>query len=198
VNSSSGSGFVAALPLLLTLILGAVPSTPASAQVLEIGADGAVVTYAGPGRYTDDGVEAITISQTAAPASVSRLDVTAAIRSAAAHHQVSASLIEAVAWQESRMRQTARSPKGAIGIMQLMPGTARALRVDAHDLEQNVWGGAAYLSQMLHRYGGNLRLALAAYNAGPAAVDRYRGVPPYAETQAYVSSILDRLAARAQ
>jgi soluble lytic murein transglycosylase-like protein len=77
--------------------------------------------------------------------------------------------------------------------MQLMPGTARALGVDASDPDSNIDGGADYLSQMMHRFGGDEAKALAAYNAGPGAVERYGGVPPYAETRAYVTSILGHL-----
>ncbi|HWM61070.1 MAG TPA: lytic transglycosylase domain-containing protein, partial [Rhizomicrobium sp.] len=86
------------------------------------------------------------------------------------------------------------SPKGARGVMQLMPGTARGLGVNAGDLSANVDDGAAYLAQMLDRFDGDIIKSLAAYNAGPEAVTRYGGVPPYPETQAYVSAVLGRLA----
>ena len=82
--------------------------------------------------------------------------------------------------------------------MQLMPETARRLGVDALDARANIEGGTTYLAQMLTRFDGNLPRALAAYNAGPEAVQRYGGVPPYAETQAYVRAILNRLGARAE
>lgn len=104
-------------------------------------------------------------------------------------------LLDAVAWQESRYRVNSRSPVGAIGLMQLMPATARSLGVtDATDPAQNVAGGAAYLRIQLNRFGNDLEKALAAYNAGPGAVIRYGGIPPYRETQNYVRSILGRLA----
>ena len=80
-----------------------------------------------------------------------------------------------------------------MGVMQLMPETARRLGVDATDLKGNIDGGVTYLGQMLTRFGGDLPRALAAYNAGPEAVQRYGGVPPYVETQAYVRAILGRL-----
>lgn len=78
-----------------------------------------------------------------------------------------------------------------------MPATARALRVNPYDPGQNYRGGATYLAGLMHRYDNDLILALAAYNAGPGAVDRWRGVPPYKETQAYVAAVLDRLSQRA-
>jgi soluble lytic murein transglycosylase-like protein len=74
--------------------------------------------------------------------------------------------------------------------MQLMDDTARGLKIDRYDLAQNILGGAAYLRQMLDRYRGDARLALAAYNAGPGAVDHYGGVPPFPETMAFVASVL--------
>jgi soluble lytic murein transglycosylase-like protein len=171
---------------------------PAAAQVLDIAPDGDVTRYAGPAVYTDEGARPL-IRQAdpaqAAPAEVAAPEVIRAIEDSAQRHAVSAPLAQAVAWQESRFRQDAVSPKGALGVMQLMPQTARRLGVDAGDLHGNIDGGVAYLSQMLARFEGDLPRALAAYNAGPEAVQRYGGVPPYAETKAYVRAILDRLSA---
>ena len=155
----------------------------AYAQVLSIGDDGAVTTYAGPAVFTSDGVTAITPPEPtpayrAAPEEVVRL-----IQESSARYAVPAAVVEAVAWQESRFNHAAVSSKGARGVMQLLPKTASDLGVDPGDLKSNIDGGAAYLAQQLRRYGGDLRLALAAYNAGPGAVDRYGGIPPYAETQ---------------
>jgi soluble lytic murein transglycosylase-like protein len=93
--------------------------------------------------------------------------------------------------QESGWNPTARSHKGAIGLAQLMPGTARQLGVDPHDPEQNLRGGARYLAAQYRRF-GSWRLALAAYNAGPGAVEKHGGVPPFRETQGYVVAILGR------
>lgn len=161
---------------------------PAAAQVIEVGPQGAV-TYAGPVVSSAEGVRAIERPTTLPPVS----SVSAAIATAAERHQVSPQLVEAVAWQESRLNQSAISPKGARGVMQLMPGTARELGVDAHDLASNVDGGTAYLAKMMKLFDGDLVRALAAYNAGPGAVLKHGGVPPYAETQAYVAAVLNRL-----
>lgn len=111
---------------------------------------------------------------------------------------VSDRLIEAVAWTESRFNVSAVSPKGARGVMQLMPGTARGLGVDPRDPAQNIRGGAAYLRTLLDQFDGDIVKTLAAYNAGPNAVRRHGGPPPYAETQAYIAQVLNRLADQAQ
>jgi soluble lytic murein transglycosylase-like protein len=99
-------------------------------------------------------------------------------------------LLHSVARVESAYRPDAVSPKGAIGIMQLMPGTAALLKANPHDPEQNVEAGARHLRELLIRYNGETMKALAAYNAGEGAVSRYNGVPPYAETRDYVEKVL--------
>jgi len=98
-------------------------------------------------------------------------------------------LVRSVMAAESGFAAQAVSPKGAIGLMQLMPGTAQTLGADPHDPAQNVDAGARYLRDLLLKYDGYLWHALAAYNAGPGAVDRYNGVPPYGETIEYVRKI---------
>jgi soluble lytic murein transglycosylase-like protein len=112
-------------------------------------------------------------------------------RAAARRHKIPEELFLRLVGTESNFHPTARSSKGAIGLAQLMPQTAQYLGVNPHDPGQNLDGGARYLSQQYSRF-GDWRLALAAYNAGPEAVERYRGVPPYSETQRYVRAILGR------
>jgi soluble lytic murein transglycosylase-like protein len=106
-------------------------------------------------------------------------------------NEVRTDLVRAVVQVESGFNQWAKSPKGAMGLMQLMPATMREFGVrDAYNAEQNLRGGVAYLKQLLDRYDNNEVLALAAYNAGPGAVDRHgQTVPPYKETQDYVQKI---------
>jgi soluble lytic murein transglycosylase-like protein len=111
--------------------------------------------------------------------------------SAGAAHNIDEDLLASVIHAESGGHVKAVSRTGAQGLMQLMPGTARTLGVqDSFKPDQNIAGGTAYLDALLKRYKDNLALALAAYNAGPGAVDRYRGIPPFRETRAYVARVI--------
>ncbi len=156
-------------------------------------------------RSTQPNPSAIT-SQLSAP--VSTVPLTAAemhqiLARAGQAHNIDADLLASVVHAESNGNPRAVSRAGARGLMQLMPSTAVHLGVsDSFAPEENVAGGTQYLDQLLNRYRDNLALALAAYNAGPEAVDRYHGIPPYAETRAYVARIIRefnrrKLAARA-
>jgi soluble lytic murein transglycosylase-like protein len=114
----------------------------------------------------------------------------AEIDAAAARYGLDPALLKGLIRQESGFNPAAHSPAGAVGLTQLMPGTAASLGVDPSDPAQAIDGGARYLKAQLDRFGGDAAKALAAYNAGPGAVARFGGVPPYAETQNYVSKVL--------
>ena len=163
----------------LTAVLGA---APLRAEVIEISDDGSarVVSAPGLGRLA---------SATRNVTGIFNLDDS--LDRAARVHGLDPALLRAVAWRESRGNNAAVSVKGALGVMQLMPSTAAALGVDPRDPEANINGGAAYLAAQLTAF-GTVDLALAAYNAGPGAVRRYGGIPPYRETQDYVAAITRR------
>jgi soluble lytic murein transglycosylase-like protein len=112
------------------------------------------------------------------------------VRGAALRSGLPPAFVESVARTESALKQEAVSPKGALGVMQLMPQTAQRLGVDATDIEQNIDAGTRLLRDLLVRYNGDVVKALAAYNAGEGAVDRYNGLPPYPETQQYVNKVI--------
>jgi soluble lytic murein transglycosylase-like protein len=171
----------------------------ASAEVYEIGPSGQMVETTN--RIADESVSQMLAvgAESSQPSSTiqapGRHPYHQMIAQTAERYGLSHDLLDAVAWQESRYRANSRSAVGAVGLMQLMPATARSLGVtDATDPAQNLAGGAAYLRIQLNRFNNDLERALAAYNAGPGAVTKYGGIPPYRETQNYVRSILGRLA----
>lgn len=172
---------------LFALMLVAGP-TAAFAQVIEISATGEAHTYDGPTLFT--ATAAVPIGPERARAETVG-DPALLIEQAARIHRLDPTLLKAVAWQESRGRMRAISPRGALGVMQLMPSTANELGVDPHVMTDNIRGGAIYLRRQLDRF-GTVPLALAAYNAGPGAVLRYGGIPPYRETRSYVARIMAR------
>jgi len=197
--------FTAAAMLLLAAG-GPGVAPPAQADVFEIGEHGALIVRAGSGAVqwqgetdmlSDDPAladiplpeEALTRpAGSRAPASYA-----ATVERLALRYDLSPALIDALVWQESRWKDGRVSPAGALGLAQLMPGTARQLGVDPRDPAQNLDGGARYLRAQLDLFDGDLEKALAAYNAGPARVQRAGGIPPIAETRAYVAAIVDRL-----
>jgi len=163
--------------VILAAIIFTVP--PARADVMEIAPDGGVIVRAA------DRISSI--------ATVAPRTYLSALNRIAASQAMSPALLQALVWQESRWHAGAVSPKGAIGLAQLMPDTARALGVDPHDPAANLEGGARYLRQQLDRF-GDLESALAAYNAGPERVIAAHGVPPIAETRAFVDAVIARTA----
>ena len=174
----------------------------ACAQMEEVHVDGSVVQYDGASQRMSPGARPTALilgakhvrrrgSGHAPPTPPAAVAVD--IHDSAERHHVDEQLVRAVAWQESHYREKVVSPKGARGTMQLEPYTARSLGVDSRELASNIEGGVVYLSQLMRRYDGDTPKALAAYNAGPGAVDRYGGVPPYRETRGYVHAIMGRL-----
>ncbi|MDE6435688.1 MAG: lytic transglycosylase domain-containing protein [Lachnospiraceae bacterium] len=147
--------------------------------------DAATVIYAKP--FSSEG-------QASSNSIKSPASMDAIFKEAADTYGISENLLKAVAKAESGFDPNSTSGAGAMGIMQLMPSTAKELGVtDAYDIKQNIMGGAKLLSSLLDKYNGNTSLALAAYNAGSGNVDKYGGIPPFKETQNYVSKIMGYL-----
>ena len=183
-------------------------ATPAFAQVMDISADGTVAVRQGSGAATwevvsspaSDKVVAVNANPNIPQAAVTMADpapvpqqYSAALTFAANSANISPSLLAALVWQESRWDARAVSRKGAVGLTQLMPGTARDLGVDPKDPLANLLGGARYLRQLLDQFDGDVEKALAAYNAGAARVRSAGGIPAIAETRNYVASIVRRI-----
>lgn len=192
----------------LSAVFGAgLCASPAFAQVMDIAPDGSVSVRNGGGASTFEVVtpasdktieERVTIDVpqmaiTPVDSATVPPQFVAAVNYAASTANISPTLLASLVWQESRWNPRALSPKGAMGLAQLMPGTARDLGVNAADPVANLVGGARYLRQLLDQFDGNVEKALAAYNAGPGRVRSAGGIPAIAETQAYVASIVRRI-----
>ena len=158
----------------------------AGAQVISLGDDGRVRMLCTAWQIP----RPVAAPQAGPPAAYAAM-----IARAAAAYDLAPDLLDTLARRESGYDPAARSAKGAIGLMQLTPATAKALGVDPRDPQQNILGGAALLRRLLDANDGRIDLALAGYNAGQGAVAKYGGVPPYAETREYVRQNLDQLAA---
>ena len=191
----------------LVVLAAALGASAARAEVIEVGEGGIVKVLSDVPNSTWSSSEAAVTAASEEGATVPDAAVTVltdqgwsgayakALVDVANANEISPYLLEAVVWQESRWNPSARSRVGAIGLAQLMPGTAHDLGVDPRDPIQNLSGGARYLRQQLNRFDGNVEKALAAYNAGPGRVMTAGGIPSIPETQAYVRAIVARLAA---
>ena len=144
-----------------------------------------------PGGSSSQNPRDVLLSSASPEPSLTSADLRQMLARAGRSHNLDVDLLASIVHAESGGNPRAVSRAGARGLMQLMPSTAAALGVqNSFQPQQNVGGGSAYLDTMLTRYSGNLAMALAAYNAGPLAVDRYRGVPPYPETRTYVARVI--------
>jgi soluble lytic murein transglycosylase-like protein len=169
------------------------PPTPASPAIAS------PTVAASPTSSFAATLDAAQASATTSSASTAATAYEPLIAQAAAQYGLDPAVLHGLIEQESGFDPAARSSAGALGLTQLMPGTAASLGVtEPLDPAQSIAGGARYLSEQLQRFGGNIADALAAYNAGPGAVQSYGGVPPYPETQAYVSKVLGYAAAYRQ
>lgn len=212
-------GLIVGMTIVATLACGAPPSRAAESVTLANGfslrcdhhalVEGHVRLYLSPGEdnYIEfapaeiatyesvpDPPAPVTQAPSPTPAGTAKLtpaDLHEMLTRAGSEHNIDVDLLASVVKAESGGNARAVSHAGAQGLMQLMPNTAADLGVeDSFQPDQNVRGGSAYLDALLTRYNDNLALALAAYNAGPAAVDRYHGIPPYSETRVYVARVL--------
>ncbi len=166
------------------------PVPPANAASMRAARSAAAEVSQYIGRESSQSANAKIVAANSGRISATPVDVDTAIEEAAARHNVDPNLVRAVVKVESNFNPNAVSRKGAMGLMQLMPSTARQLKVNnPFDPEQNVDAGVRHLKQLLESYGGDIKLTLAAYNAGAGAVARSSGVPRFAETQNYVRRI---------
>src|ERR1700685_1724579 len=166
------------------------PVPPPNAAAMRAARSAAAEVNQYVGRESNQSANAKIVAANFSNTLTTGADIDSAIEQAAARHNVDPNLVRAVVKVESNFNPNALSRKGAMGLMQLMPSTARQLNVkNPFDPEQNVDAGVRHLKQLLESYGGDIKLTLAAYNAGAGAVARSSGVPHYAETQNYVRRI---------
>jgi soluble lytic murein transglycosylase-like protein len=203
------------MKLLSILLLLAIPAVAGEYAVLASGmrlridrheqTGAGVILYAGEGSMTLRSAEVASFEAedyvapkpqapppavTPVPPPAAPVDPKALVDAAAKKTAIPAKLLRSLVAAESAYQPGVVSPKGAIGLMQLMPATASQYGADPKDPAQNVEAGTAYLRDLLLKYNGDVSLALAAYNAGPGAVQKYGGVPPYAETRSYVGRVI--------
>jgi soluble lytic murein transglycosylase-like protein len=186
------------MALIAIAVRGAAPDSPAKRVTTVVRADarsGRLVRAAAVSARVIPERVVLPASAPAPPPGVPQdANVSELVASIAGRHEVEPLLVDSVIRVESNYNQYAISPKGAMGLMQLIPGTARRFGVsDTFRPEQNIEGGVRYLKYLMQLYNGDERLALAAYNAGEGAVARYKGIPPYPETQNYVYQVGKRL-----
>ena len=189
MDITAAAARVAELESLIAAASGKAPATPTATPAAP--AQGSTTFADALGQATGTDATAATGGTTAGSGPGAATPFANEIDAAARKYGVDPALIRGVIRQESNFNPKAGSPAGAQGLMQLMPATARALGCNnPWDAAQNIDAGTRYLKQQLDRFGGDVKKSLAAYNAGPGAVQRYGGVPPYAETQNYVQKVM--------
>lgn len=187
-NSSSSSMFSEMLGQVLQASTGDAPTENLSSLLYS----GDTPVFVPSNIYSGQSSLAEAISSYSSTSTKYGTDYDEIIKKASERYNVPEKLIFSIIKQESNFNPSATSSAGASGLMQLMPGTAKYLGVsNSLDPEQNIMGGAKYISQMLSQFDGNIETALAAYNAGPGAVKKYDGIPPYKETQNYVQKVMN-------